>query len=177
MERYRTVWRRISAALIDTVFFAPALYVGVTYYRHSFGTAIGYAWAIGMFIAASGFSVYFHGRYGATPGKSLMRCRVVTSAEEEKISFRVAFIRESPWIALGIIGAFEDNWAKVRMPQVAVAIGYATSVWFLSDMLVAVFHPKRRALHDLIAGTVVVRKEPNKAPEPTPGLVTPRALE
>jgi uncharacterized RDD family membrane protein YckC len=168
VTRYHTLRRRIAAGLVDTLLFSPTIVVGAIYHQHAVGTLFGYAWSTAMFVSWSAFSIYFHARYGATPGKSLMRCRVVTSIREDKISFRVAIARESPWIALGIVGVFEENWARLQMPSVAEIISYATSVWIVADMLVAVFHPKRRALHDLIAGTVTVKEEPNKAPEPTP---------
>jgi uncharacterized RDD family membrane protein YckC len=162
--------------MLDSLLFAPAIIIGLIYYRHSFGTPIGYVWSAIFTASSSVFSIDFHARYGATPGKSLMRCRVLTSGTEEKITLRVAMARESPWLAVGTIGVLEGNWAKLQMPAVAVAMGYAVSAWILADMAIAVFHPKRRALHDLLAGTVVVKEKPNKAPEPTTRSVTPRAF-
>jgi uncharacterized RDD family membrane protein YckC len=170
MNRYRTIPRRIAAWLIDLLPLAPTLAVGLTFYRHSYGTPIGLTWTLALSLVVCAYSIYFHGRYGATPGKSLMKCRLVSAAKEEKIGFRTAALRESPWIALGILGAFEDHWAKAQMPDVAANLGYISMAWYLADLATAAFHPKRRGLHDLIAGTVVVREEPNQSPEPTSGL-------
>jgi uncharacterized RDD family membrane protein YckC len=70
-------------------------------------------------------------------------------------------------LALRILAVIEDHWSS---PSTASAISIFTSCWLLADDLVAIVHSKRRALHDIIGGTVVVKEEPNKQPEPTSGL-------
>jgi hypothetical protein len=39
------------------------------------------------------------------------------------------------------------------------AVNIASEIWFWSDFIVLIFNKRKRALHDLIAGTVVIRKE------------------
>lgn len=45
-------------------------------------------------------------------------------------------------------------------PWPMVALGFANLGWFLIEIVTMLTNPKRRALHDLIAGTVVVRIDP-----------------
>jgi len=76
------------------------------------------------------YNVGFHGSSGSTPGKMLFGLRVVRS-DGSALTFHRALLR---FIAeLGSIAAF--------------GIGY----------FIAIPHPERRALHDLVAGTRVVR--------------------
>lgn len=170
MERYHTILRRIAAWLIDFVPFIPVLIVGAIYYRYAQGTVLGVAWTLAMSFCCIAYSIYFHGRYGATPGKAMMKCRVVSVQKEEKIGFRVATLRETPWMVMGALGAFEDHWAKIEMPTAASAIAILTTCWLFADDFVALIHSKRRAIHDILSGTVVVKEETNQQPEPMSGL-------
>lgn len=154
MERYRTIPRRIAAWFLDLLPFLPAFIVGGIYYGHAHGTALGVAWTLALSVSGIAYSIYFHARYSATPGKAVMKLRVVTVSKEENIRLRHAILRESPWLLMGALGAFEDHFAT---PDVADAISIGTSCWVFVDNVVAIYHPKRRALHDIIAGTVVVK--------------------
>lgn len=49
-----------------------------------------------------------------------------------------------------------DQVAELQ-PAWVTCVEYATVVWLLSELVVLLFNEKRRALHDFIAGTVVVR--------------------
>ncbi len=72
---------------------------------------------------------YFHGRTGQTPAKRWLRLRVVRG-NGQSVGYVNAFLRAVGTIAGGI------PWG----------VGY----------LVAFFNPHRRALHDWLAGTVVL---------------------
>lgn len=73
---------------------------------------------------------------GATPGKRLMGLRVVT-VEGEAPGFARALVRALGWL----------------LSTPAGNLGF----------LVALFHPRTRALHDLIAGTCVVEDGPRRS--------------
>jgi len=82
------------------------------------------------------YFVGFHGGMGATPGKMLFGLRVVRM-DGEPLSFPRAF------------GRFLAELVSIS----ALFVGY----------LIAPFHPERRALHDLLAGTRVVRRSVRSA--------------
>lgn len=71
----------------------------------------------------------FIGLNGATPGKLMMGLRVVR-ASGEPVGAGIAMLR----------------WASEFVSRLTLGIGYLMVIW----------HPERRALHDLIAGTKVV---------------------
>ena len=77
------------------------------------------------------YFVGFHGSLGATPGKMLFGLRVIRM-DGEPLSFPRAF------------GRFLAELVSIS----ALFVGY----------LIAPFHPEQRALHDLVAGTRVVRR-------------------
>jgi uncharacterized RDD family membrane protein YckC len=54
----------------------------------------------------------------------------------------------------GAIKAFSDNQSTIS--SIAQSL---SNLWFWSEVIVLLFNKKRRALHDFIAGTVVVVKD------------------
>jgi uncharacterized RDD family membrane protein YckC len=117
-----------------------------------------------------------HARWGQTLGKMAARIRVHTLAGA-RISWPQAFLRDCPGIVfttvataahlLAVMNApastWDHRWAQTALDLAAAqpAWGhwaqYASTAWFWSELLVLLFNAKRRALHDFIAGTVVVR--------------------
>lgn len=82
-------------------------------------------------VLAAVYFVWGQLKYGTTPGKWPFRIRVVDARTQAAMTGRQA------WIRFG---------------------GYAVSYLPLGcGYLMALFHPERRALHDLIAGTISVR--------------------
>lgn len=77
------------------------------------------------------YVVGFHGALGATPGKMLFGMRVVR-ADGKPLSFPRA------------MGRFLAEFISMA----SIGVGY----------LITPFHPERRALHDLVAGTRVIRR-------------------
>jgi uncharacterized RDD family membrane protein YckC len=77
------------------------------------------------------YFVGFHGALGATPGKMLFGMRVVRADGE----------------ALSVPRALGRYLAEM-LSAAALGAGY----------LITPFHPERRALHDLVAGTRVIRR-------------------
>jgi uncharacterized RDD family membrane protein YckC len=79
------------------------------------------------------YYVIGHYRYGTTLGKRPLRVYVVQAGSFERITLKQSVIR---------------------------FFGYLVSYLpFGAGFLMAAFHPQKRALHDLIAGTVSVRRE------------------
>ena len=56
-----------------------------------------------------------------------------------------------------------DIYAPAGFTTVDWVLMYSTSAWFIVEVATMLTNDKRRALHDFIAGSVVVRKQ-NAAP-------------
>lgn len=117
------------------------------------------------------YTVVMHTRYGQTYGKMVCKIRVVDHKTEGPISFKQALLREGipAIITLGIIGYEICLILKGEITQDAVIKGELITLqpfqiltllpllWFIAEVLTMLTNEKRRALHDYIAGTVVVR--------------------
>jgi len=134
------------------------------------------------------YTVVMHARYGQTVGKMITKVRMVDFGTEGRISWRQAWLREGipVLLSLGLLGwevflilsrglnvrafgnrgtlaATKGFWLLMALP----------GLWFLAEVLTMLTNSKRRALHDFIAGTVVVRNiegcaQPNTAPNGGP---------
>ncbi len=100
----------------------------------------------------------------ATPGKYLLDMKIITK-DVERISFLRALVRIlSPYIIIIILTMvftiFVHSWAPSLDVQVLATISYYVVVLFTTiiSALLLIFTKEKTALHDLIAGTRVVRR-------------------
>jgi uncharacterized RDD family membrane protein YckC len=126
------------------------------------------------------------------------KVRVVDYRTEGKISIQQAWLREGIPLLLSLGGVIYEialildgklNSKTIEGGQLFNDKWYwfANSVptlWFVAEVLTMLTNRKRRALHDFIAGTVVVRTnidygnvEAEKANEPRPGFGAPAPVE
>ena len=161
--RYRTFWPRFWAGFIDGILLIP------------FDWAMGVVWSRGLsgvtailwfFVSYFFFSIYvvaMHGRFGQTFGKMITGVTVLRDDNEESISYQQAFLRESPYIAILFLGWIAISYylvtksGLVQYQKFEQLLGYVGLLWFFLEIVTMLFNNKRRALHDFIAGTVVVR--------------------
>lgn len=133
------------------------------------------AWFIGpwAFLAASLYFIVCHRLWGRTLGKRLLGLRV-THLGDESLSWRAAIVRFVgcswgilAWAALGaavyllhrddhvVFQLGSLTWRQMAVPLVYLSLGALVFMLYLGGFLLAVFHPKKRTLHDLIARTEV----------------------
>ncbi len=126
------------------------------------------------------YSVYLVRRFGGTPGKLIVGIRV-RKLDGEPVSYREAFLRFLPDFILAtlmsitfIIAVFHMTDAEYhslafmerskRMFELAPSwykpLRWIQTAWVWGELIVLLTNRKRRALHDFIAGTVVVHASP-----------------
>jgi uncharacterized RDD family membrane protein YckC len=123
-------------------------------------------------IIGSIYTVLMHARYGQTCGKMVCKVKIVDHLTEAPVTFKQALLREAIPIGLGILGGLYAiylvaNGAVARDVLLGRAkgggdvlfwvIASLSFIWFLAEISTMQLNDKRRALHDVIAGTVVVR--------------------
>jgi uncharacterized RDD family membrane protein YckC len=184
MNNFATFWQRFAATGIDLLILFPIMFVQARMGAVSKNAAL--ALAVPRIFLAVGYSIYGHGRFGKTVGKWAMGIRVARLTGE-RIGWREAWLRSSVEMCLAAIvtvgwlmalasttdaeyygsGAsrYPDN-VSVHQPPWAVWASKIQEVWFWSELVTMLFNKRRRALHDFIAGTVVIsdRKVPNPQP-------------
>ena len=166
-SKYQTFGQRWWAGVIDGLLLLP---IGVVNAMIISGPELPWltiAWLPFGYSLYWFYSVLGHGCYGQTVGKHLMKVRVVDNGTEQQITMWQAVLRDSGIIVantlslgLGLCWAFNNELANSPGFQwTRIVLGYATLAWALTEIGTCLFNNKRRALHDLIAGTVVVKLE------------------
>lgn len=168
-NKYKTFWRRFWAAILDVVIISiPFELIGLV--LKALGVIgpdptvlyddVTYAVALVYYIA-------MHARYGQTLGKMLTEVKVIHKTEARDITVSQAILRDIvPVIGfLASIGAsavytvspMTDDDAIGTFIVLAGAYLFASLFWYVAEVITMLFNRKRRAVHDFIAGTVVVR--------------------
>lgn len=163
MEKYTTFFPRLVALLIDSFIMLPLIIFDDWFHKAEFPMMFFYFWIpLSTFISPV-YTILMHGKYGQTLGKMYMNVKVVKAKSEENISFAQALLREIPFVLLKIgaialnIMFFGDNPDSERLQIPLGVFGFFVFTWYSADIIVFLFDNKRRALHDFIAGTVVVK--------------------
>lgn len=171
---YGSFWQRFWALIIDGLVLSPLIFLN--------GWLVSYSktWATFLVLPINaisiGYFVYFHGRFGRTLGKRAMGIRVVRTTWEP-IGWRQAWLRSSVDIFFAAISTTASYVALSRISEADFhGLGFvdrtrvlhelepvwlswtntAEQIWMWSEVVVMLFNHKRRALHDFIAGTVVI---------------------
>jgi len=134
---------------------------------------VGYFTGLWVLAAAFAYFVLFHRLLGQTPGKWLLGIRV-ENATEGRISWKAALIRflvfawgPLAWTILAVIvySLHRDQHvsfhlasltlSQLALPAIYVAVATVILVAYLAGFLLVAFHPRRLALHDILARTEV----------------------
>lgn len=165
--KYRTAFPRFLAGLVDGLAFLP-LCLANRYVMESAHLLEAWFLVIWLFVQTFAFVCYviaMHAAFGQTLGKMALGVRVV-GVEEKTLSVKQAVYRSA--VPLAILGlAFILKLKAVFDPtgfflglsiQWLVLLLSATNlVWFALEVITMLTNGKRRALHDFIAGSVVIR--------------------
>lgn len=162
MEKYRTFFPRLAALLIDGFIMIPLAILDDWFRTAEFSPAFFYVWIPLSLMVTPVYKIAMHGRYGQTLGKMYMNVKVV-SLTEGPITFAQATVREAPQLLFNLASIFiglrflgvgpEDESFQKAYGFVVTLAGF----WSLADIVTFWTNDKRRALHDYLAGTVVVK--------------------
>lgn len=170
-EKYETFGPRFWTGSVDACVLWPVSILLSMLASLKLPPALFLAVVIAESLVWLAYAVVLHAKYGQTYGKRVCKIRVVDHQTEGAISFKQAFLRESipVLVTLGIVGYEGYLILSGEMTQDAVIKGeYASQtsfqvltllplLWFVAEVITMLTNEKRRALHDYIAGTVVVR--------------------
>jgi len=175
---FRTAWRRLGAISIDLLIVAGVELLLVAALRVELPWDGDQRIGRGVFVidAVVGlvYPIVLHRVFGRTVGRWLTRVRLV-ALDLGPITWIQAVVRESPWIALVMFRSVGPFVFERLFGRGEGATGWllwqigAGPVWVLAELVVMLSSARRRALHDLLARTVVVRvAEPAIAAELRP---------
>ena len=159
-------WVRVGAYLVDLLVFIPVIAIGVI-------NTLSWKSTVLMLVLALPWLLYkpvMEARYGATLGKMAVGVKVVNEFGRE-ISLGQAYARFAPFLASAVLGTV-TNLMLFTSPEFQSAThledigrlqqGGGTCMQqllglvVLIDCVVAAFSHRKRAVHDMIAGTYCV---------------------
>lgn len=162
--RYNTFGKRFVAAIVDGIVFMPVGYL-LNYLNQFDSISFGIIGSLLYTLAWTAYIVIGHGKYGQTLGKRLMEVKVLALDEMNTIGYKRAFIRESVWfftdMAAILYFAFTLFSPRTDSPYYGIdSVSFILSLtslgWLVAEMVTMLFNEKRRAVHDLMAGSVVI---------------------
>ena len=170
--KYRTAWRRLWAGLVDGLLFVPIGLADEAIWRSIASPLLLVPWFVLHSFSVVAYSIVLHWVWGQTLGKRITGVRVL-NVGGGRLSLRQALLRDILPVSLTVVGVALDLPAVSRgenpYANANQAVGlsglsvfqlfvlWASLGWFVVEVLTMLSNRKRRALHDFIAGTVVVR--------------------
>ncbi|MBC7918984.1 MAG: RDD family protein [Rhodoferax sp.] len=181
---YAGFWRRFGAFWLDFIVYLPVIIFSV--WLMSKTQAALTIWLLPGAAIGVWFSVYLVKRYGGTPGKLIMGLRIVR-VDGSTIGYKEAILRYLPLFALALLMSIAymlGSWRLSDVEYMSLAWNerqgrlaelapswyrpayVLEQIWIWSEFVVMMTNKKRRALHDFLAGTVVVKVKAAPATEP-----------
>ena len=170
---YATIWQRIAAFIIDTLVFLPLLPLMFVVHSRAGLLSVSVVSALAYFA----YQVGIHALYGQTLGKRVMRIRVIR-IDGVKIGWRDAFLRSSVKLGIQVVSSIGfammlfaipastfpfasiddrvENYKRFG-PEWRTLWDYVSYGWEIINALTFFTNAQGRVLHDMIAGTVVVK--------------------
>lgn len=163
---YRTSWRRVLAGLIDALVFLPIGLLNDYLFASERSAPALLIWGTTYYSSLWLYSVLLHAKYGKTIGKLVMGISVLDISEQRNPTLRQAFIRDIIYILLNVfwliyfiylVVAGSYTYGVVERNGPGQVMLWASAGWFVLEILTMLTNSKRRAIHDFLAGTVVVK--------------------
>lgn len=161
--RYSTFGPRLGSAFVDGAVFTP-LSISIAFLNTlQLHRLIFALLSVLPTVAWMVYTVWLHTKYGQTVGKMAAKVRVVDVRTESSITFRQAFLREGIPMVITTYGLVYNVYLYLKGEDPKNHWGATTllnvipGIWFLAEVITMLTNEKRRALHDMIAGTVVIR--------------------
>jgi uncharacterized RDD family membrane protein YckC len=173
--QYSGFWQRFGAYWLDIAALLPLTWLSLWLGEKSRLVSL-YTFLPGLLIGLW-FHVYLVKRYGGTPGKLLLRIRIAR-LDGSAVGYREALIRYSVLFILSTLLSIALLISMLSMSDIEyLSLGFQArsvklvemapswyqpinillNVWVWSEFVVMLTNKRRRALHDFIAGTVVIR--------------------
>ena len=183
---YGGFWVRFAAFWLDFLVWSPL--VAVLFLASQSYRLFSFYYLVPGTLMGLFYNVYLVRRFGGTPGKLIMGLRI-RKVSGETVGYREALLRYVPDFLFGLLMSvavipplFQMTYAEYHAlsfmerqkhlealaPNWYKPVQIANHVWIWSEFIVLLTNRRRRALHDFIAGTVVVyNQRPNQAMHPT----------
>ena len=174
---YGGFWLRLGALLLDGIFVMPVVFLAL--YLNSFGKNIYFLTFIPNLLFGLWYGIYLPKKYGGTPGKLVVGLKIVR-LDGETIGWKESIWRYSINLVITIFSVTmmtvcilkADNsvytglsWLKQSLYLTSLAPTFFTihtwtnNIWVYGELVVLLTNKRKRAIHDFIARTVIVKSK------------------
>ena len=182
---YAGFWIRLAASLIDSVILVPLLLLIDFFQRASLTLSLATALPVAVLFML--YEVGFNAWYGGTIGKIVVGIRIAR-LDGSPIGWNEALLRSSVYIGFACImqaanydvllhvdaAQYErmslTEWVQYmqqNQPIWGMLADKMETAWFWSEFVVLLLNERKRAIHDFIAGTVVIYADFVRSPVDT----------
>jgi uncharacterized RDD family membrane protein YckC len=172
---YAGFWTRLGSLLLDFLILLP--YVFLILYINGLSTNAYYFTFIPGLIFHFWFSIYLVKKYGGTPGKLIVGIKII-KLDGTGVTWREAILRQIVNFILAIFGSVitiialskadieyyesltwitKQQYLFALIPVLFKIYTWTNNIWVYSELLVLLFNKRKRALHDFIADTEIVK--------------------
>lgn len=172
---YAGFWTRLGSLLLDFIFILPVVFI--IQYLNGLGKDIYYYTLIPNLLFAIWYNIYLPKKYGGTPGKLAVSITIV-KLDGEPIDWNEAILRHIVLLTLALLASIvmivtlmeadEETYTSLGWlqrsqylmslsPGFFKAYNWISNIWIYSEFIVLLTNKRKRAIHDFIAGTVIVR--------------------
>lgn len=164
--RYQTFGSRFGAGIVDSIVFIPLGIADFFLLQEGRPIVVLAIWGVVSYVSYSVYSVLMHAHYGQTLGKMVTKVKVLNEAETDVPGMKRAILRDSIYIAMTLFSVvwflrllFTEGFTSAYdESSVNLYFGIFSLGWLLLELVTMLMNSRRRAFHDLIAGTVVVNQ-------------------
>ena len=164
VEKYRTGIKRLGAAIVDGIVFLPLLLFEQWLFSATQNISIHVAWIIFAAFLPIFYSIILHYKYGQTIGKWVNGVKVVHVSEIRTLTFKESVLRDIVYLSVQIIALvyflflFQQGHDFTEFVEDFGDFSIVPLfIWNFLELMTMLLNPKRRAIHDFIAKSVVVR--------------------
>lgn len=183
---YAGFWQRFGAFWVDFVVLLPL--IGLTLVWGEYSRLFQIYCLLPGLLFGLWYNVYLVVRFGGTPGKLMLNIRIAM-VDGSPVTPKAALLRYSVPIVLSQLMAIALIMGVLRMtdeeyfsfgymarptrivemaPPWYQVVNILMQIWTWSEFITMLFNKKRRAIHDFMAGTVVLKgRRPNPSMQPT----------
>ncbi len=172
---YAGFWTRLGSLLLDFLIMLP--YVFLVLYLNGLSKNAYYFTFIPGLLFHFWFSIYLVKKYGGTPGKLIIGIKIL-KLDGTDVTWREAILRQIVNFILTIFGSVitlfalskadgdyyesltwmtKQQYLFALIPVLIKIYNWTNNIWVYSELVVLLFNRRKRAIHDYIAGTVIVK--------------------
>lgn len=164
-DRYHTFWNRFFALIIDGLVLKPLDWLDSSIVNSAASSESIMLWGVFYSLAVVFYYIVMHANFGKTIGKMITGITVLDVSEKRTVSFYQACLRDIvPIILIPIsihiyyqIAYFGATLESLSDEPWFALLGFGLIAWGLLEIVSMLLNDKRRAVHDLLAGSVVVK--------------------